>query len=568
MSSPDEYELIDRHLAGVLRPEEEERLEMLIRTSPDWAHRYREAEEMARLLRNNVGPGGVPPQRLMQIQAETAKAAPLPARSTTTTWSQRKWLVAAALLVALTGAYLFFPGVIPGGGDDVVSLVYADEPLPLKDLARLSTVGVVGQVVQQQGMLGLRVEDTLFGSAEGIDFALPTDLHPGQRVALFARPADNDMYEVVGNRRGIVHLDGIQRWAGRRLHPRQSRALVEQAASLRTLESALTDLQAFLATDASLAMPTAPNGLGFSGAVTAGFLGQFEIRHIREDLLRLLVDMNKDPAARSSAGVALVTADPTGSCREIMRRVMQGRPHLLRAESEDGQVVLTCLELMRQHGPQDLVADLSALANAVECRAIRQAADDTAKAVAGDGPRTGRFMRGVPPRRLREGDEEALVLSGCEGQKKGLLVVFRNSETVASLRLPVNLAVGEGLGVLVLPPQTRDVQRWIQAAVDTGIVSSANLRYLGIGRAAADALAAASVQVPQAVYLMAELGQIVPGGLDDLKKASNTGFRAHVFANDIDRTLEEGIWRLHPTPGGPASWLANETLLGRVLTTD
>ena len=44
MNTPDSYELIDRHLAGILTREEEARLEALIREDREWARRYREAE--------------------------------------------------------------------------------------------------------------------------------------------------------------------------------------------------------------------------------------------------------------------------------------------------------------------------------------------------------------------------------------------------------------------------------------------------------------------------------------------------------------------------------------------
>ena len=59
MSTQNEYELIDRHLAGVLTTEEVARLEQLIRDDPEWARRYREAEDLSRLMRKAiVGPDG------------------------------------------------------------------------------------------------------------------------------------------------------------------------------------------------------------------------------------------------------------------------------------------------------------------------------------------------------------------------------------------------------------------------------------------------------------------------------------------------------------------------------
>lgn len=499
MNDSDEYELIDCHLAGVLEPEDEARLEGLIRTDPEWARRYGEAEELARLMRAGIGGPSAPAsvKRAVRDRIEASRKPALPMRRLL--GSRRQWLVAAAVLCAVGLASVFLPSAQQ---DLIIPVAYSMEPLPLKDLARSSDVLMLGRTEGVDGRVRFRLETSLYGDPGRRACELPSGVEGGLRVALFGRFAGTARIEIVGAERGIVHLDGLQSWEGRDHAPEAVQRLLERSPDLRTSASALADLRSFLDSSRSLEGLDPEEGLYDSAPVTARFLGRFDPTHTRPILMELIMSPEKDPRARNAGAEALVEADPLGTCRMLLKRMLTRPVEGLHAESEDGVVMLRCLELIQVSGSVDLAGDLRTLSERVHCPVLRRVATAALGAVLGEGPRTPVRNAGNQPVRVRVDGHEGVVLPGCRGEKRGLLVVFRGGLPLAALNMLVNRALGQGRGVLLLPEGVSDVGPWLPLVKRTGLAALEPLQFVGLGSGASDALRAARVRQPERVALV------------------------------------------------------------------
>ena len=500
MSNPESYELIDRHLAGILTPEEEARLEALIRDDREWARRYREAEEMAGLLHNALSGApktGAPAwaKRAVHAGVHAAKA-PEQGR-----WTRRHWLVAAGVLCALGAAYLF----VPERDAEFLPVAYTQEPLPLKDLARASDVLMLGRTEAVDGRLRFHVDASLYGKPAGRACALPAGVEGGQRIALFGRFEGDDMILAVGEERGIVHLDGVQRWEGNSLQPDGVRALLERSVDVRTSASAMEDLRRFLDGTETAGGVDPADGLYDSAVITARYLGRFEAPLTRPLLMRLVMDREKPVEARSAGAGALVQADPLNACRTLLKRILMSPVEMLHGESEDGLLVLRCLDLIRASGGSDLASDLRTFARRSHCPTLKQAAGLAARAVVGEAEREAPPSDAPHAVRIVVEGREVIVVPGCRGKKEGLVAIFRGDVALGALNPLLNRAVGQGLGVLVLPADLRDVQAVLPAAEATGLVVTSPLTYLGLGGGADDAVEAARSRAPGRLLLVGAL---------------------------------------------------------------
>ncbi|MFV1960022.1 MAG: hypothetical protein ACC662_11495, partial [Planctomycetota bacterium] len=371
-SRPRDDQLLDRHLAGILTPAEEARLEHLIRSSPAWTRRYREAEEMAALLRRALRPRPAPREVKRRVhEAVAALPARAPARPRSRHLGARRLVPLLAAAVVLVGLTLFLPR--PGG--PFMTAVHADEPWALKDLARSADVLMIGRTRAVEGTLRFRPERILFGETRGRALQLPEGLVAGQRIALFGRYDGDDAIRVVGDLGGVIHLDGIQQWEGRSVPAVQARALLARAATFRSLESAQADLRRFLASDASRVGVDETTGLSFSAAITARFLGRFDAAVTGPDLVALVTSPEKDPEARNAGADAMVEANPLGACRGLLTRILGQPVEMLHAETEDGMVVLPCLRLIQRTGQASLQSDLEALGRRVRCPVLARPAE-------------------------------------------------------------------------------------------------------------------------------------------------------------------------------------------------
>ncbi len=548
-----EFELIDRHLAGILERDEEAQLEELIRTSPAWATRYREAEELARLLHEGVGGYGAPASAQRAIRDRIRAAASVPLRRAF--GSRRQLLVAAGVLCALAGAYLFWPKA----GTEYLEAVYAAEPLPLADLARSSDVLLIGRAEDVDGSVRFRLDKTVYGDAERHALALPASVAAGQVIALFGSYREG-MIEIIDGDRGVVHLDGAQRWEGRIFQPAVSRRRVERSLVLRTQERALADLQRFLASDASLIAIDAVEGLQYSAPITARFLGRFEPHAIRATLMRLIMAREKHPDARNAGAEALVEADPLNTCRMLLANIVKTASVDLHAESEEGFVVLSCLRLMQRRGGADLVENLAKLAARMHCPSLKRAAEAALLAVEGKGPRVPGPRIAPTPIRLIVDGREGVIIPGCQGKADRTLVVFRGQAGLGDLNPLVNLALGRGLCVVVLPRDVMDAPGWLREARSTRLLTEGEVTYLGLGRGSLDAVRAARLQRPGRLLLVGRLAEAleqVPAGL-----------AAHAWPVDGARSAS-GEVELHPVEDSSLEeLLADLGLWKRVLAAD
>jgi len=501
-------DLIDRHLAGILEPAEEAQLESLIRSSSTWARRYREAEEMARLLHETLG-GHVPAHARRAIRDRIA-AASLPSHAGG--FGRRQWLVAACVLCALAFGYLFQPK----NEAAYLTPVYAAEPMALTDLARSSDVLLLGRAERVGGSVRFRLDRTLYGEVGRRGLALPPSVRAGQRIALYGTYRNERMIEVVGGEQGVVHLDGAQKWEGAILDPAVVERRVEQSVALRTRRRALADLERFLASDASLVATAPGEGRSYSAPVTARYLGRFEADATREPLMRLIQARAKDPAARNAGAAALVQAQPHEACRMLLMGILAGSPEELHAESEEGFVVLNCLHLMQRSGGPDLAVHLRDLSERVRCPSLQRAAAAALLAVQGKGSRTPGVRIGPAPRRLTVDGREGLVIPGCQGEAGETLVIFRGEAGLGALHPLVNLAIGRGFCVVVLPRGVMDAPGWLREARRAGLLTHGGLALLGLGRGSLDAVRAARLQRPGRLLLVGRLAaafEHMPAGL-------------------------------------------------------
>ncbi len=489
MNTSDDKQLIDRHLAGVLTPEEEARLEHLIRTSPDWARQYREAEEMVRLVRKAVDPKPAPCHVKDNIlRAVTGQPERVARRKRALTLP--RLAVAACVLVAVGASVAFF-----NQADDDLFLptAYAAQQISAKDLARSSDVLLIGTTERFNGVLRLRVEETIFGDAKGRSCRFPASIQPGQRVALFGRYDGERYIRVVehGDHFGIVHLDGVQPWDGADRTAEESMELVRRSNEFRSLTSASSDLESFLDSDDTFESVSS-DGLRHNAEVTARFLGRYGVKDTGDLLRRLVMALDKHPEARSASAEALVSAEPHQACRDLLRGILMGDVEALRVESEQGYVVLGCLRLMQANGADDLLEDLKKLEDRLECAVLSRAATDAILGIAGEGTRLPADLGNQAlPTRIRVGGKEAMVAPGARGLFKGLLVVFRSERSFGAFHGLVNVAVDRGMGVLILPAGVKDPERYIDAA-PARLVASHKLAFVGFGDAHALAQAAAA----------------------------------------------------------------------------
>ena len=541
-SNDPEWELIDRHLAGLLTPSEEAELEELIRSSSTWAHRYREAEEMARLLHKTLGPSKAPDRVKAAIRR-------VPMRERESREPRRVGIqgrvlaTAACLLVAITAGYLFWPGEDGGGINKVAAGTIA---IPLKDLARASEIGVIGEVVSHSGQLGLRITKTLFGDAGGRTFDLPPTARPGQRLALFGSPDAQGVVRIVKGGQGLIRLDARVEWEEREHDPAETEALVLQASDLRTLQRCLDDLRAFLRAPASTRCVNPRDGLSLSAEDTVRFMGtRFDADRIRSVLSQLMKRPDKHVDVRNACGESLMRVEPLASCERFLKHINSRHAALLRAESEDGYVVLQCLRLIQAQGAsEDLVPELERLAARVECPAMKRTAEDTARAARGEGKAAPISLDGLRrPQRLVRGEQEAIVMAGCDGHMDRLLVIFRPTENLQrelqDIRMAMNLAVAQGIGVLVLPPGAGTLEPWLHDAKQTGLVDDRHVTFLGLGEASTDAVRAALDQTSGPARLV-----LLGKGLASRKWKRIAGTDCIVYDSGLEADSARGPWKL------------------------
>jgi len=545
-----DLDLIDRHLAGILEAPEEARLESLIRSSPAWAQRYREAEEMARLLHETLG-GPVPPYAQRAIRDRIA-AASLPSRSRAF-GARRQLLVAASVLCLLAFGYLF----LPKGKTAYMTPVYAAEPMALTDLARSSDVLLIGQAEDVGGSIRFRLDRTVYGNVGQRGLALPASVRAGQHLALFGTYRSGQMIAIVGGERGVVHLDGAQKWEGRILEPTVVRSRVDESVALRTRQRALADLERFLASDASLVALDPSEGLRYAAPITARYLGRFDPAHTRETLMRLIQARAKDPAARNAGAAALVQAEPLHTCRMLLAGILASAPEDLHAESEEGFVVLNCLHLMQRSGGADLAANLRELAGRVRCPSLKRAATAALLAVQGKGSRTPGVRIGPAPRRLTVDGREGVVVPGCQGKAEETLVIFRGEAGLGALHPLVNLAIGQGFCVVVLPSGVMDAPGWLREARSAGLLTQGGVSLLGLGRGSLDAVRAARLQRPARLMLVGRLA----AALENMP----AGLPAEAWSLDGAKAADGDV-NLHPvTDASLARLLADLPFLKQVL---
>lgn len=480
-----DMKLIDRHLAGVLTPEEVERVERLIRTSPEWAQQYREAEDLAQLMRKGLGGGAPAPDAVKQAirrRVSEQSSESRPARSarprtgfarsrTGTGFARSRWIVAAAAvaLVAIGSA------VLRSRTEPLIPMGFLDQPLALKDLARQSTVAFEATTVLHDGQVRMRPDRVLYGEVGDRAIAVPADLKAGHTIAVFGQYDGSGMIRPVEGNRGIVYLDGVQRWEGKDRQPAESRALVAQAGEQRSLAESLADLESFLSSDASEYSERA--GLAFSADVTARYLGAFEFEAIVKPLVQLVLDGDKHPDSRNAAAEGLERSNPARACDMLLRSMAQQKMPNLQAESEDGQVVLGCLKLLRRSGTAQLAPTLRKLAQMMKAPALKQAAEAALAGVTSRDDRNGPWPSVSTPVRFHVDGRECIVMGGAQGKRHGLVVVFRGSENVVAFRPVVNTAIERGFGVLIVPQGVRELEACLEACEEHGLVATNSLRY-------------------------------------------------------------------------------------------
>ncbi len=537
---PNGSDLIDRHLAGILTPDEEAQLEHLIRTSPEWRTRYRDAERMAQLLHEGIGGTGAPRARRQAIRARIANTASTERR--TTPRSRRQWLVAACALVALGATYLF---LATDDDADLIRPVHADTPMPLVDLARSSDVLLLGMVVADGGPPRLRLESTIYGVAAERALELPAGLVAGQRVALFGRYLGDEAIEVVGGPRGVVPLDGMLRWEGRMRQPAVVRARVKSSEELRSLDSALADLTAFLASSASSQGVRGPEALQFSAEITARYLGRFAIERVQPLLMRLIRAREKHPEARNASAEALVEADPLRSCTQLLKAILMQPLEHLHAESEDGYVVMRCLQLMQRRGERVLAPDLKTFFERVHCPALKRAAHAAGLAVLGEGPRKPAADVTPTPLRLADGDKEAVVIPGCGGGADGVLVVFRHAGGVGQLSTLVQAAIHARRCVLILPQDAVDAHGWLQRAHKEapGRMSAGPVTFLGVGTGRTRALQAATTRAPSRLMLVGGAGAATSQLTLDALERGGVAVQRETVSVLTDALADSALWK-------------------------
>ncbi len=539
-----EWTLIDRHLAGVLTPAEEAQLEQLIRSSPTWAERYREAEGMARLLHIGLGPSKAPERVKAAVRRIPARERE-PRHARRPGFQRRTLALAACLLVAISAGYLFWPGSDPVGINKVAA---GTVTVPLKDLARASEIGVIGEVVlTQSGRLGLRITKTLYGNAVGRTFDLPATVRPGQRIALFGTVDPQGVVQIVKDGTGLIGLDAGVTWEGQACSPAEIESRVEQASDLRTLQRCLDDLRAFARAPGSTRLVNPRDGLALSAEDTVRFMGgRFEADRIRAPLMELLMRPDKHVDVRNACSESLMRAEPLAACRRFLKHILSRPAALLRAESEDGFVILCCLRLIHSRGPSDLAPDLEGLAARVECPALRRVAQDAARAARGGGQTEPMSLEGLRrPQRIVRADQEAIVMAGCDGKMDRLLVIFRPEgdllKGLQDIRMALNLAVAQGIGVLVLPPNAGALDPWLHAAKQTGLVDDQHVTHLGLDDAGADAVRAAHdlTNGPARIVLLGK-------GQASKDYESVAGADCVIYDPALESASARGAWQLRP----------------------
>lgn len=218
---------------------------------------------------------------------------------------------------------------------------------------------------------------------------------------------------------------------------------------------------------------------------------------------------------------------------------------------------------MRVFGGHELEGDLRRLAERVRCPGLKRRAEAAARAVAGEAPRVVESGEPVHARRIRVEGRELVVLPGCQGKREGLLVVFRGPAALGTLNPLLQRAVGQGLGVLVLPAGVRDVQAGVAAAESTGLVKATRSTFVGLGAGAEDALEAARLRAPERLVLMGALASV----FERLAQASDVAEGVVVDAWPLDgarpATTDVHVHRLEATTLDEA--LGQPTLWARVL---
>ena len=163
------------------------------------------------------------------------------------------------------------------------------------------------------------------------------------------------------------------------------------------------------------------------------------------------------------------------ACEILLRTMARNAMPMLQAESEDGQVVLGCLELLQRSGTENLAPTLRELADTMKAPALRKAMQAALAGVTGDRDRP--MPSVAEPLRFDVDGKECIVMGGALGQKHGLVVVFRGAERVASFRPLVNAAIARGFGVLVVPQGVRSLRPCLLACHRSGLVRTSPLRF-------------------------------------------------------------------------------------------
>lgn len=568
--NPDDH-LIDRHLAGILTPEEEARLEHLIRTDPTWAERYRRGEAMSRLLQEALGPSEAPEHVKAMVRRTAGPSAETTAPATRHRgFTRRSWAIAAMMVVGLASAYLILGGGGPGGLQDAEAAVV---DRPLKDLARGADVGVIGRVVDRDGQRAFEVERVLFGEPGARAFQVPAGAAVEARYALFgelpAMPGD----AIRATDAGVVPLDRPVQWDGRTLAPEGTLAHLARIPSVRSMEACLRDLEAFMASPSLLHShaPTAPAGadvvsedaLPYRADTTARFLGRFPARSVHAPLMHLLMDRQRHVDVRIAAGEGLMASDPISACREFLRRVLAENPESLRAQSEDGFVVLHTLQRVQQSGPADVADELEILAKAVRCPALQMVAGRAREAVQGDGSREPSPLPAFPhPRRIEVDGQIAVLMAGCDGRRDKITLVFPGRTTLPQAATALNRVVDAGSALVVLPPGASNPGSWLQRAQTEDLIDAdAEVHVLALGEGAPAALEACQALEPKRLVVVGKgLRSILttsptpaasaallvePRGASELTEGPVAGTRWSLLARGADGEgwLEDGdLW--------------------------
>ena len=368
---------------------------------------------------------------------------------------------------------------------------------------------LIGRVVENDGMFHLDVSERVFGHEGPRGLRLPSEVRAGQRIAVFARHASNRHMVVVDGVNGIVQLDVQQAWEGEMLEGPQVDQRLRQAALLRSLDHARDDLERFLRSPHDERMPRQGAQLAFDAGVTARYLGRFPVDDVKPVLMKTLMDASKQPGVRHASADGLFAADPMGSCRLLLRRMLAADPRVMRAETEDGDVTLGCLGLIHTHGTAAFAEDLERLASHVRCPVLSQAAAEAAQGVRIEDKRARNVRKPTVRKavRLRDG---ALLTPAAEHEDRGLFVVFRRKAALADFRAVTAILSGAGYGVLVLPAREERPRRWLAQALQSGLVRTEALHFLGVEDSATLALEAARIQAPARVVLLAPKGVYAP----------------------------------------------------------